>query len=153
MKSISFSGMMKTDAISKKMNDAIAKMSFTNDAAKPLDTESLEKKIDLVLALVKSMRLQSPASHMGVVIAFSSIASEIPFASDAGISFSWFRIREGEKLVAIPTDLSISSYYLPTIDDVGFNICAQIEDELGQGLSRHIEVRNCILRHEVDTFI
>lgn len=144
MKSLSFSGMIKTDAISKKMNDAIAKMTFSNDTAKVMDTETMEKKIDLVLALVKSMRLQSPASHLGVVIAFSSIASEIPFASDAGISFSWFRIREGEKLVAIPTDLSISSYYLPTIDDVGFNICAQIEDELGQGLSRHIEVCNWI---------
>ena len=142
MKSLSFSGMIKTDAISKKMNDAIAKMTFSNDTAKVMDTETMEKKIDLVLALVKSMRLQSPASHLGVVIAFSSIASEIPFASDAGLSFSWFRIREGEKLVAIPTDLSISSYYLPTIDDVGFNICAQIEDELGQGLSRHIEVCN-----------
>jgi hypothetical protein len=160
MKSLSFSGMLKGDVISKKMNEAMAQMSFANEGSRIVDQDHSGKKMESTLALVKSIRLQSPGNHTGLVIAFSSIACEVPLPSDVGISFSWFRISEGQKLAAVPVEKPTSSLYLPTIDDVGYNICAQVEDEFGLGLSRHIEVLpsvvfvdpRCYLTHRCNTF-
>ena len=135
---ISFSGY--TGKISKKMNEAIAVMSFSTDGPKATDPEKLEAKIDSVLRLIKSIRLQSPTSHSGLVIIFSPI-SDVPFPTDAGISFSWFRIIEREGILErVRIDQLPSTFYLPTIDDVGYKICAQFEDDYEQGLSRHLEV-------------
>lgn len=140
MKSLSFSGILKGDVISKKMNEAMAQMTFTNEGSRSVDQDNSGKKMESTLTLLKSIRLQSPANHTGVVIAFSSITCEVPLPVDVGITLSWFRIRDGEKLTAVPVEKPTSSLYLPTIDDVGYNICGQIEDDFGLGLSRHIEV-------------
>lgn len=137
--------MLKADVISKKMNEAMAQMSFANEGPRFVDQDNSGGKMDSTLALVKSIRLQSPANHTGLVIAFSSIACEVPLPADVGISFSWFRIREGQKLSAVPVEKLTSSFYLPTIDDVGYNICAQVEDKFGLGLSRHIEVWSSVV--------
>ena len=129
-----------TGKISKKMNEAIAVMSFSTDGPRAVDNDKLEGKIDTVLRLIQSIRLQSPASHSGLVIIFSPI-SDVPFPTDAGISFSWFRIRELQGIVErVRIDQLPSTFYLPTIDDVGYKICAQFEDDYEQGLSRHLEV-------------
>lgn len=140
MKSLSFSGILKGDVISKKMTEAMAQMTFTNEGSRLVDQDNSGKKMESTLTLLKSIRLQSPANHTGVVIAFSSITCEVPLPADVGITLSWFRIRDGEKLTAVPVEKPTSSLYLPTIDDVGYNICGQIEDDFGLGLSRHIEV-------------
>ena len=142
MKSISFTGMLKTDIISKKMNEAIAVITFASDGQK--ETEILEGKIVNVLKLVQSIRLQSPSTHSGPVIAYSSI-SDMPFPTDAGIIFSWFRAREvGGNTEMTRLDHHSSSFYMPTIDDIGYKICVQFEDEYDQGLSRHLEVSRII---------
>lgn len=140
---ISFSGY--TGKISKKMNEAIAVMSFSADGPKAIDPEILGGKIDSVLRLLKSIRLQSPASHSGLVIIFSPI-SDVPFPTDAGISFSWYRMREYQGILErVRVDQLHSTFYLPTIDDVGYKICAEFEDDYEQGLSRHLEVNHLVL--------
>ena len=46
--------MMKGDVISKKMNEAIAQMSFSSDGSKLIDQDNSGKKMDSTVALVKN---------------------------------------------------------------------------------------------------
>jgi hypothetical protein len=129
-------GMLKSDVISKKIS-AIAQMSFHGTK----EAEALEIKMGLILRLIQSIRLQSPSNHTGLVIAFTSI-TEIPFPSDIGVKFSWYRVKgvkgeEGEEKTLIED--SLKAFYLPTIDDVGCKICVRCDDDFDQGLSRHLE--------------
>ena len=140
-----------TGQLSRKLNDAIAVISFS-DASKQIDAEILNGKIETVLRLIQSIRIQSPSSHTGPVLVFSSI-SEIPFPADAGISFGWYRITNsnGNHVRTQINNIS-GTYYLPTIDDIGSQICAQFEDDYEQGLSRQLEVMHKItlsIGHEI----
>lgn len=141
MKSMSFSDMLKTDLITKKMNEAIAQMTFASDGLRSAESDIPDKKMESIVVLVKSIRLQSPSNHTGLVVAFSSLTNEVPFPIDAGITFAWYRVKDDKKSMIVTPERICSSFYLPTLDDVGFSIGAQFEDEFEQGQSRHLEVR------------
>lgn len=130
-------GMLKSDLLSR----SIAQMSFSSEGTTSKEADALEIKIGLILRLIQNIRLQSPANHTGLVIAFTSI-TKVPFPTDVGVKFSWFRVK-GEERTLISD--SSKAFYLPSIDDVGFKICVQCDDDFDQGLSRHLEVHEYII--------
>lgn len=133
-----YSGMLKSDLISKKMNEAIAQMSFSTEGSKATDATSLANKIQSVLCTIRNMRLQSPINHTGIVFVFTSFGDK-PFPIDAGIHFKWFQMQQGIPVI-VPTDNFRNYIYLPSIDDVGSKISVQCDDDCDEGMSRFLEV-------------
>lgn len=140
MKSISFSGLLKTDIISKTFNDATESL-FKSSKGTISDLSALDLKIESVLKLIQAICLQSTVNHTGILVTFTSTIN--PFPLNAGIAFAWFRISPKDSTLIRIEDY-FKSFYLPTIDDIGYKICVQCEDEYDQGLSRYLEVNNVL---------
>lgn len=132
-----YTGMLKSDMISKKMNEAIAQMTFTTDVSKGTDAVILEEKMQMILSTIQNMRLQSPTAHTGIVFTFTSLG-EKPFPIDVGIHFKWLHMQQGVA-VMVPADDFKRNFYLPSIDDVGSKISVQIDDDCDQAMSRYLE--------------
>eukprot|EP00596_Hydrurales_sp_CCMP1899_P003515 CAMPEP_0119052012 /NCGR_PEP_ID=MMETSP1177-20130426/73451_1 /TAXON_ID=2985 /ORGANISM="Ochromonas sp, Strain CCMP1899" /LENGTH=889 /DNA_ID=CAMNT_0007031437 /DNA_START=97 /DNA_END=2766 /DNA_ORIENTATION=- len=132
-----YTGMLKSDMISKKMNEAIAQMTFSKEGPKGKDTVIIEEKTQTIISTIQNMRLQSPAVHTGIVFTFTSLGDK-PFPIDVGMHFKWLHMQQGIP-VTVRTDDPRRNFYLPSIDDVGSKISVQIDDDCDEAMSRYLE--------------
>jgi hypothetical protein len=132
-----YTGMLKSDMISKKMNEAIAQMTFSKEGPKGKDSVILEEKTQTIISTIQNMRLQSPSVHTGIVFTFTSLGDK-PFPIDVGMHFKWLHMQQGIP-VTVRTDDSRRNFYLPSIDDVGSKISVQIDDDCDEAMSRYLE--------------
>lgn len=136
----------------KSMGGAIGGGNKTNnlEAVKQKSDElEMRAQINNVIAMLDNVRLQCPAGHSGLVVAYSS-ATMAPLLSP-GLKFTWYRLGNGQQQF-YQVDESTRAWYSPTFDDIGCKICAQCEDNFDQGFSRYIEV-NLILFPLILSFV
>jgi hypothetical protein len=100
--------------------------------------EEKQQQIAFVMSLLEDVRLQSPATHTGFVVAFST--ATVSPVSNPHVKFRWFKMNSLVPDQFHQVDESSRAWYPPTADDIGCKICVQCEDKLGQGFSRYIEV-------------
>jgi hypothetical protein len=103
-----------------------------------MDLYRKQQQIAFVMSLLEDVRLQSPATHTGFVVAFST--ATVSPVSNPHVKFRWFKMNSLVPDQFHQVDESSRAWYPPTADDIGCKICVQCEDKLGQGFSRYIEV-------------
>jgi hypothetical protein len=113
--------------------------SYIGGKKKLTPEERQAQQIATVVGLLEDVRLQSPGTHTGFVVAFST--ATVSPVNNPYVKFRWFKMNSLMPDKFHQVDESSRAWYPPTADDIGCKICLQCEDKLGQGLSRYIEVR------------
>src|SRR5262249_22642665 len=131
---------MSIGKITKKMGSVVVGIPALAgaDPERRQKQEAEERKVAMsnVLGILDDVRLQCPQSHSGLILAYAGHSSA-PILN-AGIKFSWFRMGGDDKIDQLQE--SYRAWYPPSLDDIGHLICAQCEDNFGQGCSKYLEV-------------
>ena len=141
-KSVSLGLGSLTKTVSGAMSSLPPLPSLSAEADAKKKNEGKRAQLSFVMSLLEDVRLQSPQVHSGLVVAFTT-ATVSPVISSA-IKFRWYKMQGGSSNDQFhQVDESSRAWYAPTADDIGCKICLQLEDTLGQGMSKYLEVRTC----------
>ena len=130
------------ESFTKKVSGAISaiplKPSLSDNESKRRLEEDKKANSQLILSLLEGIRLQTPQTHAGLVVAFT--AATLSPLGNSGLKFHWYKMVDKTKDSFTAVDESSRAWYAPTSDDIGCKICVQCEDIYDQGMSRYLEV-------------
>lgn len=120
--------------MTKKVTETLA--ASTTDGEKKTKDDTRKLQIAQAVQIMEDVSLQSPSTHLGLVLAYTSRNSSPVI--HPGLKFTWFRMRGQDHIDQV--EESQRAWYAPSVDDIGCTICVQCEDNFDQGLSRYLEV-------------